>query len=219
MDIILLEKVEKLGNVGEIVSVKNGFARNYLIPQNKALRATAANKVEFEARKADLVKENDAKRKEAEKAAKGIDGKVLTVIRQAGDDGRLYGSVKARDIAKAAEDEKLAIEARTINLSDPIKYVGSYDIKVRLHPEVVVDVKVNIGRTEEEANDILKEALAPKKEEKQEEAATETAEAAAEEAEAPAAEEKPKKKAAAKEEAAEEKAESADASDEEPAAE
>ncbi len=152
MDVILLERVEKLGQIGDVVTVKNGFARNYLLPRNKALRANEANRKLFEANKAKIVADNDAKRADAETAAKGIDGASVTLIRQASNTGQLYGSVAVRDIVDALVADGKKVTKQQVVLDKPIKAIGVYDVKVSLHPEVAVTVKVNVARSPEEAD-------------------------------------------------------------------
>jgi large subunit ribosomal protein L9 len=152
MEIILLERVEKLGKIGDVVTVKNGFARNYLLPNKKALRSNAANLKLFEANKAKIVADNDAKRGEAETASKDIDGKSVTLIRQASNTGQLYGSVAVRDIVEALEADGAKVDKTQIVLNKPIKAIGLYEVKVQLHPEVAVTVKVNVARSPEEAD-------------------------------------------------------------------
>jgi large subunit ribosomal protein L9 len=151
MEVILLERVEKLGKIGDVVTVKNGFARNYLLPRNKALRSNAANLKVFEANKAQIVADNDAKRTIAEVDAKTVDGASVTLIRQASNTGQLYGSVAVRDIVEALEADGKKIGKNQIVLDKPIKSIGLYDIKVTLHAEVIVMVKVNVARSPEEA--------------------------------------------------------------------
>lgn len=152
MDVILLERVEKLGQIGDVVTVKNGFARNYLLPRNKALRANEANRKLFEANKAKIVADNDAKRTDAEAAAKGIDGASVTLIRQASNTGQLYGSVAVRDVVDALVADGKKVTKQQVVLDKPIKAIGVYDVKVSLHPEVSVTVKVNVARSPEEAD-------------------------------------------------------------------
>jgi large subunit ribosomal protein L9 len=151
MEVILLERVEKLGQIGDIVSVKNGFARNYLLPNKKALRANEANRKVFEANRAKIEADNSARREEAEKASKGVDGKSVQLIRQASNVGALYGSVSARDIVEALEAEGAKVTKSQIVLDRPIKAIGMHEVKVALHPEVSVTVKVNVARSPEEA--------------------------------------------------------------------
>jgi large subunit ribosomal protein L9 len=151
MDVILLERVEKLGAIGDVVSVKNGFARNYLLPRKKALRANEANKKVFEANKAQIVAENETRRSDAEAASKDIDGKTITLIRQASNTGQLYGSVSARDLAELLVEDGAKIAKNQIVLDKPIKAIGLYEVRVALHPEVSVTLKVNVARSPEEA--------------------------------------------------------------------
>ena len=151
MEVILLERVEKLGQIGDIVNVKNGFARNYLLPNKKALRANEANKKVFEANRAKIEADNASKRSDAEAASKGVDGKTVQLIRQASNTGQLYGSVSARDIVEALEAVDAKVSKSQIVLNRPIKAIGMHEIKVALHPEVSVTVKVNVARSPEEA--------------------------------------------------------------------
>lgn len=151
MEVILLERVEKLGQMGDVVTVKDGFARNFLLPQKKALRATANNKAAYEADKARLEAENLERRNEAEAvAAKMADVKVI-MIRAAGESGQLYGSVSSRDIADAVTEAGVAINRTQVILDRAIKTLGLHDVVVRLHPEVAVTVIVNIARSSDEA--------------------------------------------------------------------
>ena len=152
MEVILLERVEKLGQIGDVVTVKNGFARNYLLPRNKALRANDANRKLFEANKAKIVADNEAKRTDAQAAAKGVDGASVTLIRQASNTGQLYGSVSVRDIVEALVADGKKVSKQQVVLDKPIKAIGVYDVKVSLHPEVAVTVKVNVARSPEEAD-------------------------------------------------------------------
>ena len=151
MEVILLERVEKLGQIGDIVTVKNGFARNYLLPNKKALRANEANKKVFEANRAKIEAENAERRSDAEKASKDVDGKSVQLIRQASNVGALYGSVSARDIVEALEAQGAKVTKSQIVLDRPIKAIGLHEVKVALHPEVAVTVKVNVARSPEEA--------------------------------------------------------------------
>ena len=152
MEVILLERVEKLGVIGDVVTVKNGFARNFLLPNKKALRSNAANLKLFEANKAKIVAENDNRRTEAEKRSKDIDGKSVTLIRQASNTGQLYGSVAVRDIVEALDVDGTQVQKTQIVLNKPIKAIGLYDVRVQLHPEVAVSIKVNVARSPEEAD-------------------------------------------------------------------
>ncbi len=151
MEVILLERVEKLGQIGDVVTVKNGFARNYLLPNKKALRANEANKKVFEANRARIESDNAEKRVEAEKASKGVEGKTVQLIRQASNVGALYGSVSARDIVEALEAEGAKVTKSQVVLDRPIKAIGMHEVKIALHPEVAVTVKVNVARSPEEA--------------------------------------------------------------------
>ncbi|HVI97861.1 MAG TPA: 50S ribosomal protein L9 [Sphingomonas sp.] len=151
MDVILLERVEKLGAIGDVVKVKDGFARNFLLPRKKALRANEANRKVFEANRERLEAENAAKRTDAEKEAKGLDGTSLTLIRQSSNTGQLYGSVAVRDIVEALEADGHKIAKAQVVLDKPIKAIGVHEIKVALHPEVSVAIKINVARSPEEA--------------------------------------------------------------------
>ena len=151
MQVILLERVAKLGQMGEVVKVKEGFARNYLLPQGKALRANDANIAAFEAKKADLAARNDETRADAEKIAADLDGKSFVIIRSASDAGALYGSVTPRDVADAAGAEGFKVERRQVVLTGPIKELGLHVVTVHLHPEVDAEVTVNVARSAEEA--------------------------------------------------------------------
>ena len=152
MEVILLERVEKLGAIGDVVTVKNGFARNYLLPNKKALRANEANRKVFEANRARIEADNASKRADAEKASKGVEGKTVQLIRQASNVGHLYGSVSARDIVEALEGEGAKVTKSQIVLDKPIKSIGMHDVKIALHPEVAVTVRVNVARSPEEAD-------------------------------------------------------------------
>lgn len=151
MEIILLEHVEKLGKMGDKVQVKSGYARNYLLPQNKALRATEANLAYFEKQKAELEARNKALFDEANKKSEELKGFSAVIIRQASETGQLYGSVTIRDIAKAINESGVELERRFVALDKPIKYLGVYPVKLSLHPEVSQTVLVNIARTADEA--------------------------------------------------------------------
>ena len=151
MNIILLERVPKLGAMGEEVRVRNGFARNYLLPQGKALRASKENRARFEAQKAELEERNRERRAQAEAMSKRVSGKVFTAIRQAGQTGQLYGSVSTRDIADVLANEGVEIERRQVDMTRPIKGIGVHEINLVLHPEVIVPVLINVARTNDEA--------------------------------------------------------------------
>ena len=152
MEVILLERVEKLGAIGDVVKVKDGFARNYLLPRKKALRANEANRKVFEANRAKIEEDNANRRSDAEKSSKGIDGKTVQLIRQASNTGQLYGSVSARDIVDALEAEGAHVTKSQVVLDRPIKAIGMHEVRIALHPEVSVTVKVNVARSPEEAD-------------------------------------------------------------------
>jgi large subunit ribosomal protein L9 len=152
MEVILLERVSKLGHMGETVKVKDGYARNFLLPRGKALRANDANKAKFEVQRAELEAKNAAARKLSETDAKKLEGKSFVVIRSAGESGQLYGSVSPRDISDAATAETgVAIHRNHVELTNPIKVIGLHKVSVSLHPEVTVEVTVNVARSAEEA--------------------------------------------------------------------
>jgi large subunit ribosomal protein L9 len=152
MKIILLEKIEKLGSLGDVVEVKNGYARNFLLPKGKALRATSENIKYFEDKADELKKKNDANISEATKEINKITDKTFIIIRQAGENGQLFGSVTTRDIAKILEETGIStISKSQISLLEPIKNLGIFEVKVNLHAEVSCVIKINVARTEEEA--------------------------------------------------------------------
>lgn len=152
MQVILLERVENLGSIGDEVKVRDGFARNFLLPQKKALRATDANRKVFEARRAEIEAKNAEARAAAEKASKKIDGSSYVLIRQAGEAGQLYGSVSPRDIAdEIVKGGSKGVDKSAVILDKPIKTIGLYDVRVRLHAEVFASVKVNVARSSDEA--------------------------------------------------------------------
>jgi large subunit ribosomal protein L9 len=151
MKVILLERVERLGALGEVVTVKDGFARNFLLPRSKALRATAANMKVFESQKADIESRNATARAAAGKASERLDGTSYVMIRQAGESGQLYGSVSGRDIADAVNAEGGRIDRSMVALDKPIKTLGLHAVKVRLHAEVTATVTINIARSADEA--------------------------------------------------------------------
>ncbi|MAU53806.1 MAG: 50S ribosomal protein L9 [Roseovarius sp.] len=151
MQVILLERVARLGQMGDVVEVKPGFARNYLLPQGKALTASERNIADFEARKAQLEAQNLETRKEAEAMAARLDGQQFVVIRQASDGGALYGSVSTRDAAEAATESGFTLDRKQVSLIRPIKELGLHDVTVTLHPEVVVTIQLNVARSPEEA--------------------------------------------------------------------
>ena len=151
MQVILLERVENLGGIGDEVRVRDGFARNFLLPQKKALRANETNRKAFEARRAEIEARNAETRASAEKSSKTIDGQSYVLIRQAGEAGQLYGSVSSRDIADEIVKSGAKIDRSAVVLDKPIKTIGLYDVRVRLHAEVSVNVKVNVARSQDEA--------------------------------------------------------------------
>lgn len=151
MKVVLLERVDNLGTIGDVVGVKDGFARNYLLPRHKALRATAANLKVFEAQKEQIVARNAANKAAAEKSASELDGSTYVIIRQAGDSGQLYGSVNARDVADAVAEAGGKIERNQVVLNTPIKTLGLHVITVRLHAEVSLTITVNVARSADEA--------------------------------------------------------------------
>lgn len=151
MEVILLERVEKLGAIGDVVKVKDGFARNFLLPNKKALRSNAANRKVFEANRARIEAENASRRSDAEKEAGNFNDVSVTLIRQASNTGQLYGSVAVRDLVEAITADGHKVNKAQIVLDRPIKSIGVYEVKVALHPEVSVTVKVNVARSPEEA--------------------------------------------------------------------
>jgi large subunit ribosomal protein L9 len=151
MQVILLERVAKLGQMGEVVNVKDGYARNYLLPQNKALWASKENQARFEGQKAQLEAQNLESKVEAEKMAGRLDGEQFVVIRSASDAGALYGSVSTRDAAEAATEAGFTLDRRQVALKAPIKELGIHEVSVRLHPEVEATIELNVARSPEEA--------------------------------------------------------------------
>ena len=150
-EVILLQRVEHLGQMGDLVKVKPGYARNFLLPQGKAIRANAANRERFDRERAQLEAQNIKRREEAERLSERMEGLSVVLIRQAGDGGNLYGSVTTRDIAEATTAAGLTISRDQVYLPHPIKTLGLYDVRVALHPEVSIAVRVNVARTVEEA--------------------------------------------------------------------
>ncbi len=151
MEVVLLQRIEKLGQMGDVVSVKPGYARNYLMPQGKALRATKANLARFEAERAQLEARNLDLRKEAEAVAAKLDGQQFIVIRSASEAGSLYGSVSPRDAAEAATEGGFSVDRKQIQLVRPIKELGLHEMRVVLHPEVAATITINVARSAEEA--------------------------------------------------------------------
>ena len=212
MEVILLERVEKLGAIGDVVKVKNGFARNYLLPNKKALRANDANRKLFETQRAQIEADNATRRADAETASKGVDGKTVQLIRQASNVGHLYGSVSARDIVDALDGQGAKVTKSQVVLDRPIKTIGVHEVKVALHPEVAVTIKVNVARSPEEADlqaqgiDVLQQMF----EEEAAPIAAEALEPIAEGAETEAAEPEAAEPEAAAEEAVEANTDEAD---------
>ena len=151
MDIILLERIENLGTIGDVVSVKDGFARNFLLPQKKALRANNANKKVFEANRERLEKENAERRGEAAKEGEKVEGAEIVLIRASSNSGQLYGSVNVRDVAAALAEQGFTVDKKQVVMGAPIKTLGIFDVTVALHPEVRVTIKANVARSDDEA--------------------------------------------------------------------
>jgi large subunit ribosomal protein L9 len=152
MDVILLERIERLGQMGDVVSVRPGFARNFLFPQKKALRANKDNRAYFESQRSELEATNLKRRDEAQGVAKKMDGIKLVIVRQAGEGGQLYGSVTARDVGDALKEQGYTVDRAQVLLNAPVKMLGTFKTAVRLHPEVKVDVEFTVARSVEEAN-------------------------------------------------------------------
>lgn len=151
MQVVLLERIEKLGQIGDVVNVKPGYARNFLLPKHKALRATTENLARFETDRAQIEARNLEWQKEAESVSEKLAGAAFVLIRQAGDSGQLYGSASARDIAEAATEDGYSVDKNQIILNTPIKTIGLHDVTVRLHPDVTCAITVNVARTADEA--------------------------------------------------------------------
>jgi large subunit ribosomal protein L9 len=151
MQIILLERIEKLGSIGDLVSVKDGYARNFLLPNKKALRANEANRKVFEANRSRIEADNASRRGEAQGHAEKVEGKQVVLIRASSNSGQLYGSVSVRDIVDALNADDAGVTKAMVVLERPIKSIGMYDVRVALHPEVTVTVKVNVARSPDEA--------------------------------------------------------------------
>jgi large subunit ribosomal protein L9 len=202
MEVILLERVAKLGQMGETVRVKDGYARNYLLPKGKALRATADNKTRFETMKTQLEARNLELKGEADKVGAKLDGTVVTVLRQASEAGQLYGSVSTRDLAALLTEQGVTVNRTQINLNAPIKLIGSHKVPVALHPEVEVIVTVHVARNADEAARLIRgEEVTVRREDRGDEE-----EAAAAVAQAEAFFEQPEEAAAGEEAGEEEKA-------------
>jgi large subunit ribosomal protein L9 len=151
MEVILLERITKLGQMGETVKVRDGYARNYLLPLGKALRANAANKARFESERATLEARNLERKSEAQKVAEKLDGKSFIVVRSAGETGQMYGSVAARDIVEILGNEGFSISRNQVELNNPIKAIGLHKVELHLHAEVTVSIELNVARSAEEA--------------------------------------------------------------------
>ncbi len=151
MEVILLERIEKLGQMGDVVKVRPGFARNYLLPQKKALRATEGNKKSFEGQRAQLEAENLDNKREAEAVAAKMAGLKVIIVRQASDNNQLYGSVTVRNISQAVTEAGFSVDSKQVQMGRPIKTIGQFDVTIRLHPEVSLTVIANVARSEEEA--------------------------------------------------------------------
>ena len=213
MEIILLERIDRLGQMGDVVNVKNGYARNYLFPQKKALRKTADNMKAFEAKRAEYEAMNAKLKADAEQLAKDLKGLSVTIIRQAAETGQLYGSVTGRDVCEAIAEKGFKVERRHVELNNPFKVMGVFDVVLKLHPDVEQTIRVNIARSEAEAQKAASKAnkAAKAKAEKEAVEAAPKAEEASEAA--PAEEAKAEKKATkktTKKAAKEEKAEAAE---------
>lgn len=173
MEIILLQRIEKLGTIGDVVTVKDGYARNYLLPNKKALRANDANRKVFEANRERLEKENAERRSEAEKSGEKIDGEEIVLIRASSNSGQLYGSVNVRDIVLGLADKGHEIDKKQVIMGNPIKTIGMHDVRIDLHPEVSITVKANVARSDDEAElqsqgvDIFAAAAEEEREEKE----------------------------------------------------
>lgn len=151
MQVILLERIAKLGQMGDEVTVKTGYARNFLLPQGKALRANATNREQFEEQRADLEKRNDERKADAESIKVNLDGNTYVLIRSAGQTGQLYGSVTTRDVAAALEENGFKVSRNQVNMPTPIKVIGLHELSIILHPEVEANISVNVARSEDEA--------------------------------------------------------------------
>jgi large subunit ribosomal protein L9 len=151
MEVILLERIARLGQMGDVVRVRDGFARNYLLPQGKALRANDENRKRFESQRAQLEARNLERKSEAEQVATKLNGQAFVVIRQAGETGQLYGSVTTRDLAEAMEAGGFTVQRGQVALNQPIKRIGLHEVRIALHPEVDTKVTVNVARSEDEA--------------------------------------------------------------------
>lgn len=151
MKVILLERVGRMGQIGDEVNVKDGFARNFLLPQHRALRATDANRARFEKERHQIEQRNTERREQAAGIAQGLNGRTIVIIRQAGETGQLYGSVSSRDIAESLSSDGFAVPRGQVSLAEPIKTVGLHSVALALHPEVAVTINVNVARSDDEA--------------------------------------------------------------------
>ncbi|ABC63566.1 50S ribosomal protein L9 [Erythrobacter litoralis] len=192
MDIILLERIGNLGSIGDVVTVKDGYARNFLLPQKKALRANEANKKVFEANRDRLEKENAEKRTEAEKQGQEVEGTEIVLIRASSNAGQLYGSVNVRDIVAGLADKGHEVDKKRVIMGSPIKTIGMHDVTIALHPEVEITVKANVARSEDEAElqsqgvDVLAQLFEEEQKEIEEQAAANTTDPTLEPGEIPA---------------------------------
>jgi large subunit ribosomal protein L9 len=191
MEVILLERIARLGQMGDVVRVKDGYARNYLLPQKKALRANEANRKRFESERTHLEARNLERKQEADAAAGRIAGQTFVVIRQAGETGQLYGSVSTRDIVEAMEKAGTSIERNQVVLNRPIKAIGLHEVKIALHPEVEASVTINVARSDDEAERQARGEDLTRAEREETEAAAATGVSATGEELAPAAEAAP----------------------------
>jgi large subunit ribosomal protein L9 len=185
MEVILLERIARLGQMGDVVRVRDGYARNYLLPEGKALRATDANRKQFESQRAHLEARNLERKNEADAVAAKLDGQSFIVVRQAGETGQLYGSVTTRDLADVMEAGGFSVGRNQVALNQPIKTIGLHTVRIALHPEVEVSVTVNVARSEDEAARQAKGedlTIAVTEAEPEEEAAAQEAEATEEQA-------------------------------------
>jgi large subunit ribosomal protein L9 len=181
MEVILLERIGRLGQIGDVVKVRDGFARNFLLPQGKALRATKDNKSKFESMRADLEARNLAAKGDADKLVPKLDGKSIAVLRQASESGQLYGSVSPRDVVAALAADGVTVSRAQVVMNAPIKAIGQYKIPIVLHPEVEITVTVNVARSADEAERLARgEDITTQRDETDEEAAAAEAEKAAE---------------------------------------
>jgi large subunit ribosomal protein L9 len=181
MEVILLERIGRLGQMGDVVKVKDGYARNFLLPKGKALRATKDNRARFDGMRAELEAKSNALKGDANSIAKKLEGKVVVAIRQASESGQLFGSVSPRDIATMVSADGVTVSRSQVVLNTPIKAIGSYKVPVALHPEVEVTITVNVARSQDEAERLARgEDITVRREQAEDEAAAEEAKKAAE---------------------------------------